>query len=72
MLKSPKFKNGMLVCPNCDSPLLTYEYLDGTVRCLICDKPIGKLSFAVMKKLVKNFSSRKFIEWSIETQAKTV
>ena len=59
-------KYGMLLCPNCRSPLLTKETRSGRFKCVVCDRYVGKLSEGVMIKMLDNFPKELLREWMME------
>ena len=63
---SPLYENGMLLCPNCKSPLLTKETRSGRFKCLICGKYVGRLSEEVMVKMIDNLPEELILEWKTE------
>lgn len=67
-LKSPIYKNGMLFCPYCRSPLLTIEETHLRLKCAVCQKLLGKLSMATLKKMFDDFPKELAREWILEME----
>jgi transposase-like protein len=65
-LKSPIYKDGMLFCPYCNSPLLTIEETHLRFKCAVCQKPLGKLTMAVLKRMFDDFPKELAKEWLLE------
>ena len=65
--KPPSYRDGELVCPHCEAPLLTEEGVDGRFRCLFCGGEVGRLSEETMKRMVDDFPEDLLMEWVIET-----
>ncbi len=68
-LKSPIYKNGILFCPYCRSPLLTIEETHFKFKCAVCQKPLGKLTIATLKKMFNDFPKELAKEWMLEMEA---
>jgi len=60
---------GMLICPHCDSPLLTVETRKGDFEYVLCKKRVGKLSVEVMMKMVDDFPAETLFDWLTEIQS---
>jgi len=65
--KPPIYRDGELVCPHCDTPLLTEEGMDGKFYCLFCQNEVGRLTEESMKRMVDDFPTDLLKEWVIET-----
>jgi len=46
--------------------LLTVEETHFRFKCAVCDKPLGKLSIATLKKMFDDFPNETIKEWLIE------
>ncbi|KPV63676.1 MAG: hypothetical protein AOA65_1227 [Candidatus Bathyarchaeota archaeon BA1] len=60
-------KYGILLCPYCNSPLLTEETREGEFKCILCGKYVDRLSLEVMMKMVDRFPTELLHEWMLET-----
>jgi len=65
--KPPIYRDGELVCPHCDTPLLTEEGMDGKFYCVFCQNEVGRLTEESMKRMVDDFPTDLLKEWVIET-----
>ena len=65
--KPPIYHNGELVCPHCETPLLTEEGMDGKFYCTFCRKEVGRLTDETMKRMADDFPADLLKEWVIET-----
>ncbi|MBX5321765.1 MAG: hypothetical protein QHH12_02780 [Candidatus Bathyarchaeota archaeon] len=69
-LKPPIYKNGILFCPYCRSPLLTIEETHFKFKCAVCQKPLGKLTITTLKKMFDDFPKELAKEWMLEMEAR--
>jgi uncharacterized Zn finger protein (UPF0148 family) len=67
--KPPLYRDGELICPNCKTPLLTDEGLDGKFYCAFCKREVGRLTEETMKRMVDDFPAELLREWLIEMQS---
>lgn len=65
-LKPPIYRDGMLFCPYCHSPLLTIEETHLRFKCAVCQKPLGKLTISTLKKMFDDFPKELAKEWLLE------
>jgi len=66
--KPPIYRDGELLCPHCQTPLLTEEGVDGKFYCAFCKREVGRLTEETMKKMVDDFPEKLLKEWMIETR----
>lgn len=69
-LKPPIYKNGILFCPYCRLPLLAIEETHFKFKCAVCQKPLGKLTIATLKKMFDDFPRDLAKEWMLEMEAR--
>jgi len=67
-LKSPVYNEGILLCPYCNSPLLTIKETHFTFKCAVCQKPLGKLTVATLKMMFNDFPKELAKEWLLESK----
>jgi len=67
-LKPPIYRDGMLFCPYCQSPLLTIEETHLRFKCVVCQKPLGKLTISTLKKMFDDFPKELAKEWLLEAR----
>lgn len=65
--KPPIYRGGELICPHCNTPLLTEEGVDGKFYCKFCKENVGRLTDETMKKMADDFPADLLREWMIET-----
>ena len=65
--KPPIYRDGELICPHCETPLLADEGLDGRFYCTFCKEEVGRLTDDTMKKMADDFPADLLREWMIET-----
>ena len=66
MKEPPIYRDGELVCPHCETPLLTEEDVDGIFRCVFCKEEVDKLTEETMMKMVDDFPEDLLREWLVE------
>ena len=66
--KPPIYRDGELLCPYCETPLLTEEDVDGRFYYTICKREVGRLAEETMKKMVDDFPEKLLRERMIETR----
>lgn len=69
-LKTPIYRDGILFCPYCRSPLLTIEETHFRFKCAVCQKPLGKLTVATLKRMFDDFPKELAKEWMLEMEAR--
>ncbi|MEM1564132.1 MAG: hypothetical protein QW161_05625 [Candidatus Bathyarchaeia archaeon] len=69
-LKSPIYMDGILFCPYCHLPLLTIEETHFRFKCAVCQKPLGKLTVATLKRMFDDFPKEMAKEWILEMKAR--
>jgi len=65
-LKPPIYRDGELICPYCETPLLTDETANGKFLCIFCKGEVDRLTEETMMKMVDDFPEDLLREWLIE------
>ncbi|MEM4701739.1 MAG: hypothetical protein QXZ51_06310 [Candidatus Bathyarchaeia archaeon] len=69
-LKSPIYRDGILFCSYCRSPLLTIKETYFRFKCAVCQRPLGKLTMATLKRMFDDFPKELAKEWTLEMEAR--
>jgi len=62
----PKYKDGCLICPYCNMPLVPIEETHFKIRCYICGNVVDKIPTNIMKKMLEDLSEETLNEWAVE------
>jgi len=68
-IKPPKYKDGTLICPHCNLPLVGVEETYFKIRCFICNGIVDKIPIKIMKKMFDDTPASLLKEWLIEMKS---